>query len=151
MQFDTEYEFLYKGVPISQVPKYNLMPRGGNDLLDAVGRAINETAERLSKMAEQERPGKVVFVVMTDGLENSSKEFSKAKIKDMIEPQQDTYTWHFSFFGHNQDAFAEADGIGIQAAGVATYKTDKVAGSYRSDRVQDSADALAAAWRKDRK
>ena len=85
VQFDTEYEFLHKGVPISQVPKYDLVPRGMTALLDAVGRAINETGERLAKMDEQDRPGLVVFVVMTDGQENSSKEFSKADIKAMIQ------------------------------------------------------------------
>jgi hypothetical protein len=64
VQFDTEYEFLHKGVPVSQVPKYELVPRGMTALLDAVGRAINETGERLSKMPDQDRPSLVIFVVM---------------------------------------------------------------------------------------
>lgn len=85
VQFDTEYEFLHSGVPIGQVPKYTLVPRGSTALLDAVGRAINETGERLSKMDEKDRPGLVIFVVMTDGHENASKEFSKPQIKKMIE------------------------------------------------------------------
>jgi len=72
VQFDTHYEFVHRGVPVKQVPRYQLVPRGGTALLDAVGRAINETGERLSKMAEADRPGLVVFVVMTDGEENSS-------------------------------------------------------------------------------
>ena len=101
-------------------------------MLDAVGRTINETGERLSKMAEQDRPGLVIFVVMTDGEENSSKEFSKAQIKEMIERQQGQYNWHFNFLGANQDAFAEAGGMGIHAAGVANYKSDKVAGTYKA-------------------
>lgn len=130
VQFDTEYEFLHKGVPISQVPKYELVPRGMTALLDAVGRAINETGERLSKMAEQDRPGLVIFVVMTDGEENSSQEFSKARIKEMIERQQADYNWHFSFLAANQDAFAEAGGIGIQAAGAANFSPSKVAATY---------------------
>jgi hypothetical protein len=130
VQFDTEYEFLHKGVPISQVPKYQLVPRGMTALLDAVGRAINETGERLSKMDEQDRPGLVVFVVMTDGQENSSKEFSKANIKEMIERQQEKYNWHFTFLGANQDAFAEAGSMGIGAAGVANYAMDKVGAAY---------------------
>ena len=121
VQFDTEYEFLHKGVPISQVPEYKLVPRGMTALLDAVGRAINETGERLSKMKEQDRPGLVIFVVMTDGLENSSKEFSKEVIKEMIKRQQEQYNWHFTFLGANQDAFAEAGSMGIHAAGVANY------------------------------
>jgi hypothetical protein len=132
VQFDTEYEFLHKGVPISQVPEYKLVPRGGTALLDAVGRAINETGKRLSKMDELDRPGLVIFVVMTDGQENSSKEFSKSRIKEMIERQQEKYNWHFNFLGANQDAFAEASDMGIHAAGVANFSLSKVATAYRS-------------------
>lgn len=130
VQFDTEYEFLHKGVPVSQVPEYKLVPRGMTALLDAVGRAINETGERLSKMKEQDRPGLVIFVVMTDGLENSSKEFSKDNIKEMIKRQQEEYNWHFTFLGANQDAFAEAGSMGIHAAGVANYDMAKVDAAY---------------------
>ena len=130
VQFDTEYEFLHKGVSIAQVPKYQLVPRGMTALLDAVGRAINETGERLAKMDEAARPGLVIFVVMTDGLENSSKEFTKDRLKEMIERQQKEYNWHFTFLGANQDAFAEAGDMGIHAAGVANYDTAKVAGAY---------------------
>ena len=130
VQFDTEYEFLHTGVPIQNVPKYQLVPRGMTALLDAVGRAINETGERLAKMSEADRPGLVVFVVMTDGEENSSKEFNKSQIKEMIKRQQDDYNWHFTFLGANQDAFAEAGGMGIHAAGVADYADDKVAAAY---------------------
>jgi len=130
VQFDTEYEFLHKGVPISQVPEYKLIPRGMTALLDAVGRAIHETGERLSKMKEQDRPGLVIFVVMTDGLENSSKEFSKEAIKEMIKRQQEQYNWHFTFLGANQDAFVEAGSMGIHAAGVANYDMAKVDAAY---------------------
>lgn len=130
VQFDTEYEFLHQGVPITEVPKYQLVPRGRTALLDAVGRAINETGERLAKMDEQDRPGLVVFVVMTDGLENSSREFSKSDVKAMIERQQDKYNWHFTFLGANQDAFAEAGSMGIHAAGAANYAADKVAAAF---------------------
>lgn len=126
VQFDTEYEFIHRGVPIRQVPPYELRPRGSTALLDAVGRAVNETGERLAKMAEADRPGLVVFVVLTDGQENSSHEFTKAEIKKMIEHQQSVYNWQFTFLGANQDAFAEAGGMGIQAAGVANYALNKV-------------------------
>lgn len=130
VQFDTEYDFLHKGVPINEVPHYELHPRGMTALLDAVGRAINETGERLVAMGEQDRPGLVIFVVMTDGLENSSKEFTKAQIKEMIERQQNDYSWHFTFLGANQDAFAEAGAIGIHANGAATYAPGRVAAAY---------------------
>ena len=130
VQFDTEYEFLHKGAPIQQVPKYELIPRGMTALLDAVGKAINETGERLAKIDVGDRPGLVIFVVMTDGQENSSKEFTKAQLKKMIERQQNEFNWHFTFLGANQDAFTEAGGMGIHAAGVANYAMDKVAAAY---------------------
>jgi hypothetical protein len=132
VQFDTHYEFLQRGVPISQVPKYQLIPRGGTALLDAVGRAINETGERLASIPEEDRPGLVIFVVMTDGEENSSKEFSKARIKEMIQHQQEFYNWHFTFLGANQDAFAEAGGMGIDATGVAVFSPHRIAGTYKA-------------------
>jgi len=113
VQFDTEYEFVHRGIPIKDVPKYTLSPRGMTALLDAVGKAINETGERLSKMEEPSRPGLVIFVIVTDGQENSSHEFKKDQIKEMIEFQQNTYQWKFTFLGANQDAFAEAGGLGI--------------------------------------
>jgi Mg-chelatase subunit ChlD len=131
VQFDTEYEFLHRGVPVQQVPAYHLVPRGGTALLDAVGRAINETGERLAKLDEKDRPGLVVFVVMTDGEENSSKEFSKDQIKQMVTQQQETYGWHFTFLGANQDAFAEARALGIDAAGAANYSPSMIQAAYR--------------------
>lgn len=130
VQFDTEYEFVHQGVPIKQVPPYRLQPRGMTALLDAVGRAINETGQRLASMNEADRPGLVIFVIMTDGLENSSKEFTKSQIKEMIEHQQQKYNWHFNFLGANQDSFAEAEGMGIAASGVANYSTEKVLATY---------------------
>lgn len=131
VQFDTEYEFVHRATPISRVPPYKLVPRGSTALLDAVGRAINETGERLVKMPEGDRPGLVVFVITTDGQENSSKEFSKVQIKEMIERQQSKYNWHFTFLAANQDAFAEAGGLGINAAGAANFAPDKVQAAWR--------------------
>ena len=130
VQFDTQYEFVHKGVPVKQVPRYHLVPRGSTALLDAVGRAINETGERLAKLPEADRPGLVIFVVMTDGQENSSQEFTKAQIKKMIEHQQSVYKWQYTFLGANQDSFAEAGSMGMAASGVANFSVDKVAHAW---------------------
>ena len=132
LQFDTEYELVHNGLPIQDVPGYELVPRGMSALLDAVGRAINETGARLAKMKEAERPGLVIFVINTDGLENSSREFTKAQIKEMIEHQQKQYKWHFTFLGADQDAFAEAGELGIPQASSAAFSSDKYAAAYRA-------------------
>ena len=121
VQFDSEYEFVRKGVPIADVREFKLVPRGMTALLDAVGRAINETGERLAAMNEDDRPGLVVFVIVTDGQENASHEFTKAQVKEMIERQQKDYQWQFTFLGANQDAFAEAGAIGIRAGATANF------------------------------
>jgi hypothetical protein len=121
VQFDTDYEFVHKGKPVREVGPCELVPRGATALLDAVGRAIVETGERLAAMPEPERPGLVVFVILTDGQENSSKEYTKSKIKEMIERQQNVYSWQFTFLGANQDAFSEAQSLGIYAAAAANF------------------------------
>jgi uncharacterized protein YegL len=121
VQFDTEYEFVHRGVPIAQVPPFQLRPRGSTALLDAVGRAINETGARLAAMQETQRPGLVVFVIVTDGAENASREFSRAKIREMIEHQQSAYKWQFTFLAANQDAFAEGGSMGIAQDGIALF------------------------------
>lgn len=121
VQFDNFYEFVYQGKNIQEVEPLKLTPRGGTALLDAMGRAINETGERLSKMPEASRPGKVIFVIMTDGQENASAEFSKSKINEMIKHQRETYNWQFVFLGANQDAIHEAGALGILAQNAMTY------------------------------
>ena len=130
VQFDTEYEFVHKGAAIGSVPKFKLVPRGSTALLDAVGRAINETGARLAAMEESQRPGLVVFVIVTDGAENSSKEFTREKIREMIEHQQSVYKWQFTFLAANQDAFAEGASMGIAQAGTAGYAMDKMQNAW---------------------
>ena len=88
VEFDTKYTFVHNGVPINTVPRYVLVPGGWTALLDAVGRAIDETGERLSKLSESQRPGLVVFVIVTDGEENASREYTLQQIKQKIEQQQ---------------------------------------------------------------
>lgn len=121
VQFDTEYEFVHKGKSISEIPSLDFHPRGATALLDAMGRAIFDTGERLKNTPEHERPGKVVFVIITDGEENSSREYKKAQISESIKRQTDIYKWEFVFLGANQDAIREGTSFGIGAANAMTY------------------------------
>lgn len=132
VQFDDEYEFVHKAVPIKDVPKCILQPRGWTALLDALGKAINETGERLAAMEEDERPSLVAFVVVTDGLENSSKEFTKSQIKEMIERQTNDYQWQFTFLGADQDAFEEAGGLGFSHDTTSNYAKGKEREAFTS-------------------
>lgn len=132
VQFDTEYEFICKGVNINNAPEYKLHPRGSTALLDAVGRAINETGERLDKMDEQDRPGLVVFVIVTDGQENSSREFDQKQVKELIDRQQNNYNWQFTYLSADINAFADAGNIGLNQGTVAVFNTQNVGATYKA-------------------
>jgi hypothetical protein len=123
VQFDNEYEVVWNARDIKDVPSIDAFyrPRGSTALLDAVGRAINTVGDDLAKRPEAERPGKVIIVVITDGHENASKEFTKKQIADMIKLQRESYSWEFTFIGANMDAFAEAGGMGIPTSGALGY------------------------------
>jgi hypothetical protein len=120
-QFDTEYEVVYANRPIADVGPLDLQPRGATALLDSVGRLITETGTELSALPEQERPGKVIVVVVTDGLENSSVEWSIKDVNKAIKRQQDEYSWEFIFLGANMDAVAVGQQMGFAADRSMTY------------------------------
>jgi hypothetical protein len=127
-QFDTQHETVHAGKPIKDVPALThetFVPRGGTALLDAIGRAINGTGARLSAISEDMRPGKVLFIVVTDGEENQSKEFNRAKIREMIKTQTDVYKWEFIYLGANQDAFAVGQAMAFASANIANYAPTK--------------------------
>ncbi len=131
VQFDTEYEFVHKAVAIADVGTYTLNPRGGTALLDAVGRATAEATERLEKVAEAYRPGLVVFVIVTDGHENSSKEFKVEQIKKLIEGQREK-GWEFIFLGADEKAFDQGLAMGINFRNVAIYNVQNTGSAYRA-------------------
>lgn len=124
VQFDDQYEVVYEDKAIraaDRLTEATFQPRGSTALFDAVGRTINSTGQRLALTAEADRPDKVLFVIMTDGFENASREFTAAQISEMINHQRYIYKWEFMFIGANQDAVLSAKEIGIPAAASLTY------------------------------
>ena len=113
--FDDRYEILWNGIDANKaiLTDKEYYVRGSTALLDAVGKTILDVGYRLSKTSEETRPGKVIFVITTDGMENSSKEFTYEKVKELIKHQQEKYNWEFIFLGANIDAAKEAGNIGI--------------------------------------
>lgn len=119
VQFDDRYEPNYTAMDVREAYLLNessYEPRGSTALLDAFGKTIAETGRRLLSMPESERPSKVVFVVVTDGHENASREYTKAKVKEMVEHQRIVYKWEFLFLGAGIDAMADAAQYGMAAA-----------------------------------
>lgn len=132
VQFDDQYEVNYNGRSIQEVPSLTeatYIPRGMTALLDAVGKTINTVGDRLAKTPEAERPSLVIFVTLTDGQENSSKEFKLDQIKSLIEHQTTKYNWQFVFLGADQNAF-QAASMGFTASNTYNYSNAKTADTF---------------------
>lgn len=126
-QFDDQYEEVYVCRDIAQVPPLDLQPRNTTALNDSIARLIQSTGSFLSAMPEAQRPGTVIFGIMTDGLENASKEWTRPSTKALIEQQENQYDWTFSYLGANQDAIEVGASLGIAAERSLTYGTGNVA------------------------
>lgn len=126
--FDNEYEILFEGVNAAGVKltEKDYFVRGMTALLDAIGKTILSVSKRLDK------DSKVIFVITTDGMENSSREFTHKKIKAMIKDKQENAKWEFIFMGANIDAAEEASHIGISEADTYQFEasTDGVKTMY---------------------
>lgn len=128
VQFDHEYEVICLNKNISAVPYLSLVtyqPRGTTALLDAIGKTIHETKDRVSATKETKATTQVVFVIITDGHENSSSLFNRSQIFKLIRDFESKENWQFVFLGANQDAIEEASYLGIQANRSMTFVADK--------------------------
>jgi Mg-chelatase subunit ChlD len=131
-QFDTEHDVVYGPTKMEFVKPFVLNPRGGTALLDAMGAGIVSTGEWLASLPEDQRPDNVIFVVITDGQENRSKEFTREQVMKLVTEQQQRWGWSFLFLAANQDAIATGAGLGLQRGQSLTYDSANVGASYSS-------------------
>jgi len=124
-QFDDTYEVVYADRPLADVPPLDLRPRNMTALHDAMGRLITDAGAKLASIPEAERPGTVIVAIMTDGLENASKEWHAPAIKALVELQTKQYHWEFLYMGADQDAVEVGAGLGIAAGNSITYAKGK--------------------------
>lgn len=125
-KFTTQFEAVHLGVPLQDVPPLDhktYVPHGMTALLDAVGKTIDEVGLKLDKT--EAKPDKVYFIIITDGAENSSREYTYAQVKDKIEHQRSKYNWEFLFLGVGEDAFNQAADVGIGRSQTMTYGNTK--------------------------
>ena len=114
--FDTTWRTLHDGVDIREVKPMttnDYSAYGGTAMLDAIGETINRVQDRHDELGS-EKPDSVLFVITTDGEENSSHKFNKSQIEKMIKHQTNGHGWKFMFLGANMDAVKEAESIGIK-------------------------------------
>jgi hypothetical protein len=116
--FDHEYLVPVARMDITKVAPLDsksYVPRGQTALLDAVGRTIDDVGKQLAETPEDQRPGKVIVAIFTDGLENASRDYTYDRVSQMIRHQQETYSWEFLFLAANQDAVVSAAKLAIPA------------------------------------
>ena len=127
--FDDQYELLHDRIDISKVKNITekeYYVRGNTALLDAIGKTIAKEKAIQDTLGKNEKADKVLFVIITDGLENSSREYNSATVKKLIETQKEKYGWEFLFLGANIDAIETANTIGINAERAVNYKSDSI-------------------------
>ncbi|SES91476.1 hypothetical protein SAMN02910413_1234 [Pseudobutyrivibrio sp. C4] len=125
--FDDECEVIHDRVPIAKVEKMTdkqYYVRGCTALLDAVGGAIHHIGNIHKYAREEDRPEKTIFVITTDGLENSSSNYSYEKVQKMVKRQQKKYGWEFIFIGANIDAYAVGQKFGFRKDRTVNYIAD---------------------------
>ena len=120
-QFNTEYTHLYSNLPITQLPEFHVEPRYGTALLDATGKFITEVGASLANIPEDDRPGTVICLIMTDGMENSSKEWTLHGVRTLITQQREQWKWEFIFMGANMDAVEVGASMGMARGQSVTY------------------------------
>lgn len=125
--FDNSYELLHDRVDIKAVGKITekeYYVGGSTALLDAIGRTIKKIVSVQKNTADEYRADKVMFVIITDGEENASREYSSDKVKKMIEKEKKKYGWEFVFLGANINAVETAGRFGIGADRAVDYVPD---------------------------
>lgn len=123
--FDTHVEHPYTGVRPDDIKSDIIVARGGTALNDALGEAIVRLGEELANTAEDDRPGHVIFVVVTDGEENSSREYTATQVKAMVEEQIDKWGWTFMYLAANVDAFLTGASYGFRPGQTISYAADR--------------------------
>lgn len=144
VQFGTQYDKVYEDKPVAEAEAvFNIS--GSTALLDAIGRGTTELGAKLKALPEAHRPERVLVVVVTDGYENSSREWGAVGVKALIKQQEETYKWDYVFLGANIDAVAVGADFGFQAdksmtfnihdsgaTGATSASLGNYAGTYRS-------------------
>ena len=125
--FDNETEVLHDRIPLDKVEMITdkeYFVRGSTALLDAVGGAIHHIGNVHKYARPEDVPEKTLFIITTDGMENSSRQYSYEKVKKMVDRQKDKYHWEFIFLGANIDAVSVANKFGVDKSRAVRYECD---------------------------
>lgn len=124
------FQHVYRG-DLQHAPVYRLHPRGGTALLDATEKAINLTGDYLRTLNFDDRPGKVIFVVQTDGGENNGRPVASWEgVNNSVDHQRNKYGWEFVFLGMGLDVAAQGTRLGFNNIVTAAGSGASYGGTY---------------------
>lgn len=120
-----------KAIPIKEAAMLDgdsYKPRATTPLYDAIGTAVRDTERFLKDNPAYGEKGdeRVLCVILTDGLENASQEFTREGVFKMLRDKEDGAGWRFVYLGANQDAYAVGQSIGVAAGSIANYEMGKL-------------------------
>ena len=119
--FNSKVTEVYRGKNVKDInSELEYTPFGMTALMDGVGIAIDTIGKWLNSMPEDEKPEQNLIVIITDGKENFSKEYSASRVREMIKHQQDKYSWNFVFLGADLINIKDAIDLGIKTRGITT-------------------------------
>ena len=127
--FSDDNRVLYDRVDIQKVEPMTdrqYQVGGCTALLDAIGGAVHHIANVHKYAREEDRPGKTIFVITTDGMENASRAYTYEEVQRMVKHEQEKYGWEFLFLGANMDAISAARSFGIREDRAVRYRRDSV-------------------------
>ena len=156
-RFSNNVKESFLGKDINDVPQFEYHTGGMTALYDGVGTAIDNVGKWLSDMKEEDRPDKTMVVIMTDGAENNSREYSASKVKEMIKHQEEKYSWEFVYMGFDLTNIDDAKTLGFKNVAVTskmglsnTYDViNKMSSSYRMSKSVTEATATMDAFTAD--
>lgn len=125
--FDNVSEVLHDRIPLKKVPKMtgkDYTVRGCTALIDAIGGAIHHIGNIHKYASPEDVPAHTMFIITTDGMENTSHKYSSDEVKKMIAQQKEKHGWEFLFIGANIDAVETAARFGIERNRAVNYNAD---------------------------
>lgn len=149
--FDYESDVIHDREDINKVNPLTdkeYFARGSTALLDAIGGAIHHIGNVHKYAREEDRPEKTLFVITTDGMENSSHRYTYSKVKQMVQRQKEKYGWEFMFLGANIDAMETAESFGIDRDMAVDFKNDAQGTALNYQVLSDTIKAVRAAPQK---
>lgn len=156
--FSDEIQVLHDRCPVKGVRPLtgrDYEPEGCTALLDALGKTLTQVRENQRRLVPAFRPERTIVVVITDGMENASREYTLDRVRKLIAQCKEA-GWEFLFLGANMDAVAEAAKVGLDANDAANYVSDAKGGGLAYSTVGETVQFLRqggrrtdASWKRD--